>query len=272
MFEGPLDDGMLRVARESGRVDIRVVNLRDFTDDPHRSIDDYPYGGGPGMILKVEPVARGLESLPPPLADRREVVLLTPQGERLNQVLIRRLLEAGDVALVLGRYKGIDERIRTLVTREISLGDFILSGGEPAALVLADALARLVPGVLGDMDSALSDSFETGILDSGYYTRPESFRGMRVPATLLAGNHQRIRQERREDALLRTLRRRPDLLESAELTASELKLLEAKGWNPASGTATGKRVSEEKGAGRPRKASGAGPHKRTKHDGRAEKR
>jgi len=237
MFEGPFDDGMLRVARESGRVDLRVVNLREFTDDPHRSIDDYPYGGGPGMILKVEPVARALESLPPPLGDRREVVLLTPQGERCDQRLVRRLLEARDVVLVLGRYKGLDERIRSLATREVSIGDFILSGGEPAALVLADALARLVPGVLGDIESARSDSFETGLLDSGYYTRPETFRGMRVPKVLLGGDHGRIRRYRREDALRRTLHRRPDLLAAAALTRAEVSWLRAQGWEPPAGFA-----------------------------------
>jgi tRNA (guanine37-N1)-methyltransferase len=252
MFEGPLDDGMLRVARESGRVRIEVVNLRDFTDDPHRSIDDYPYGGGPGMILKVEPVVRALESLPPPLRDRREVVLLTPQGERCDQRLVRRLLEVGDVVLVMGRYKGLDERIRSFATREVSIGDLILSGGEPAALVLADALARLVPGVLGDMESALSDSFEAGILDCGYYTRPEVFRGMQVPKVLRTGDHARIRRHRREDALLRTLRRRPDLLAAAELTPAELTWLRSQGWSPPPEVAGG---GEEraKDAGRPRK-------------------
>jgi tRNA (guanine37-N1)-methyltransferase len=221
---------MIRVARDGGFLEIRVLNLREFTDDPHRSIDDYPYGGGPGMILKVEPVARAMESLPPPLADRREVVLLTPQGERLDQPMVRRLVEARDIVLMFGRYKGLDERIRSLVTREISIGDYILSGGEPAAVVVVDALARLVPGVLGDVESALSDSFETGILDSGYYTRPEVFRGMRVPRVLMTGDHGRIRRQRREEALLRTLRRRPDLLSDASLTREEIAWLRAKGW------------------------------------------
>ena len=245
---------MLRVARESGLVEISVVNLREFTDDPHRSIDDYPYGGGPGMILKVEPVARALESLPPPLGPRREVVLLTPQGERCDQRLVRRLLEAKDVVLVMGRYKGLDERIRSFVTREVSIGDLILSGGEPAALVLTDALARLVPGVLGDIESALSDSFETGILDCGYYTRPDSFRGMQVPKVLLTGDHGRIQRARREDALLRTLRRRPDLLDSVPLAPAEVAWLRKHGWNPPPEVAAAAEQSTAKGAGRPRKA------------------
>lgn len=235
ILEAALDEGMLRIARASGRLEVRLIDLRDHTDDPHRSIDDTPYGGGPGMILKVEPVARALQSLPPPLAARREVVLLTPQGERLEQPLVRTLLEARDVVLVFGRYKGLDERIRTLVTREVSLGDFILSGGEPAALCVADALARLVPGVMGDIESAEGDSFERTILDSGYYTRPEEFRGMRVPDVLLSGHHGRVDEERRRDALRRTLARRPDLLERAgregSLTGDEVRWLLSLGWD-----------------------------------------
>jgi tRNA (guanine37-N1)-methyltransferase len=236
MFEGPLDEGMLRVARESGRVELRILNLRDYTDDPHRTIDDYPYGGGPGMILKIEPVVRALESLPPPLIERREVVLLTPQGERLDQARVRKLVQVGDVALVLGRYKGIDERVRSFVTREISIGDYILSGAEPAALVIADALARLVPGVLGDLDSAEGDSFERQILDSAYYTRPEEFRGLKVPEVLLSGHHAKVAEARRRDALERTLRRRPDLLEDAALSPSEERWLRERGWTGRKGS------------------------------------
>lgn len=243
------------MARESGRVEFRVVNLRDYTDDAHRSIDDYPYGGGPGMILKVEPVVRAIEDLPPALAGRREVVLLTPQGERLTQPMVRRIGEAGDAVLITGRYKGLDERIRAFVTREVSLGDYILSGGEPAALVLADALSRLVPGVLGDIESARTDSFETGILDSGYYTRPENFRGLRVPGALLTGNHGRIAQDRRRDALQRTLRRRPDLLESADLTADEQEWLRGSGWKGKAVHGTASEVDAGTKAGRPHRKS-----------------
>lgn len=270
MFEGPLDDGMLRVARESGLVEIRIVNLREFTDDPHRSIDDYPYGGGPGMILKVEPVVRALEDLPPPLSDRREIVLLTPQGDVCRQPLVRRLVESRDVVLVFGRYKGLDDRIRAFVTREISLGDFILSGGEPAALVLADAMARLVPGVLGDFDSARGDSFETGILDSGYYTRPELFRGLRVPRTLLTGDHEKIRLERRRDALQRTLRRRPDLLADAALSQAEIAWMKKKGWMPPRTGQVPGGMDEGAGAGRPPESRTTARTMRTKNDGRAE--
>lgn len=234
MFAGALDEGLLRVARESGRAEIRLLDLREFTDDPHRTIDDYPYGGGPGMILKVEPVARALDALPPPLAERREVVILTPQGETLTQPLVRKLLEARDVVLLFGRYKGLDERIRVFATREVSLGDFILSGGEPAALVLTDALVRLVPGVMGDIESAEGDSFERTLLDSAYYTRPEVFRGLEVPELLRSGHHGKVAEWRRRDAILRTLRRRPELVAQAaregSLSGDELRWLVARGW------------------------------------------
>jgi tRNA (guanine37-N1)-methyltransferase len=157
------------------------------------------------------------------------VVLLTPQGERLEQARVRRWVEVGDVVLVLGRYKGIDERVRSFVTREASIGDYILSGAEPAALVVADAMARLVPGVLGDAGSGQGDSFENSLLDSSYYTRPEEFRGMKVPEVLLSGHHAKIQAARRRDALERTWRRRPDLLEDAELTKEEQSWLRTLG-------------------------------------------
>lgn len=241
IFEGPFDEGMIRVARERGAVDIRIVNLRNYADDNHRSIDDYPYGGGPGMILKVEPVARALDALPPPQGERRETILLSPQGERLNQGLVHRMTGAGDVVLLSGRYKGIDERIRSMVTREVSLGDYILSGGELGALVLIDAMVRLVPGVLGDFDSAMGDSFESGILDCSHYTRPEEFRGMRVPPVLLSGNHAVIEHWRRRDALMRTLARRPDLLAEAPLTEEDQRDLAELGWSGARPVTRGRR-------------------------------
>ncbi len=241
IFEGPLDEGMIRVARAKGAADIRLVHLREFAEDSHRSIDDYPYGGGPGMILKVEPVARALDALPPAAGGRREVVLLSPQGERCDQKRIHGLAEAGDVVLLTGRYKGVDERIRAFVTREISIGDYILSGAELAALVLIDAMVRLLPGVLGDLDSARGDSFESGILDCGYFTRPEEFRGMRVPSILLSGDHGAVDRYRRRDALARTLARRPDLLASAPLTEEDHRILGELGWSDARPVETKKR-------------------------------
>jgi len=233
---------MIRVARANGAAEIRLVYLRDYAQDNHRSIDDYPYGGGPGMILKVEPVARAIDSLPPPVGPRRETILLSPQGERLDQGLVRQILEAQDVVLLSGRYKGVDERIRTFVTREVSLGDYILSGGELAALVLIDAMVRLLPGVLSDLDSAMGDSFESGLLDCSYYTRPEEFRGMRAPAVLLSGDHGAVNRWRRGDALARTLRRRPDLLAEARLADEDHEVLAELGWSGARPVRRGKRT------------------------------
>jgi len=230
IFDGPLQEGMIRVARDKGKVEVRVVPLRDYADDNHRTIDDYPYGGGPGMILKVEPVAKALEALPAPIGRSRETILLSPQGVTLRQGRVRGLMVGGDVVLVAGRYKGFDERIRSLITREVSIGDYLLSGGELAALVLIDAMVRLVPGVLGDFDSALGDSFESQILDCGYYTRPAEYRGMQVPPVLLSGNHAAVERWRRRDALERTASRRPDLLETAELTDEDRRVLKEIGW------------------------------------------
>ena len=237
---------MIRVAREKGLADVRIVALREFAEDNHRSIDDYPYGGGPGMILKVEPVARALDSLPPPAGERRETVLMSPQGERCDQSLVHRIMSAGDVVLLSGRYKGIDERIRAFVTREVSLGDYVLSGGELAALVLIDAMVRLVPGVLGSIDSAMGDSFESGLLDCSYYTRPEEFRGMRVPALLLSGDHGAVDRWRRRDALARTMSRRPDLLEKTELTDEDHEVLAELGWSDARPRSRVRRVRTRK--------------------------
>ncbi|MCK4414266.1 MAG: tRNA (guanosine(37)-N1)-methyltransferase TrmD [Candidatus Eisenbacteria sp.] len=214
---GSLDaEGIIKIAIESGLAEVRIVNLRDYTDDRHRTIDDRPYGGGPGMILKIAPVARALEALPPARA-RREVILLSPQGERLQQGFFEARAAGADLVLICGRYKGVDERIRTLVDREISLGDFVISGGELAAMILVDGLLRLIPGVLGDLDSARGDSFSTRLLDCAYYTRPETWRGCKVPEVLLSGHHAEIRRWRRQDVLRRTRARRPDLLLNARL-------------------------------------------------------
>lgn len=243
---------MIRVAREKGKVDVRVVSLRDHAEDNHRTIDDYPYGGGPGMILKVEPVARALAALPSPEAAERETILLSPQGQVLDQRVVHEILEKRDIVLLSGRYKGVDERIRAFATREVSIGDYVLSGGEIAALVLIDALARLVPGVLGDLDSAMGDSFEGGLLDSGYYTRPEVFQGMDVPQVLLSGNHAAIRRWRRRDALARTLARRPELLAQVELDDEDHEMLAELGW-------AGARPARRKKRGR-RPDRGARPH------------
>ena len=235
-FFGPaLDEGMIRLAREKGRLEVGIVNLRDFTDDSHRSTDDYPFGGGVGMIMKAEPIDRALESLrlgpkgARPAGTR--VVLFSPQGRRFTQDLAVEYARQDHLVLLCGRYKGVDERVSEhLVDEELSLGDFVLSGGEPAALCVLDAVARLLPGVVGTFDSVESDSFHSGLLDAPYYTRPAEYRGWQVPEVLLSGHHAQIARWRREEALRRTLERRPDLLEGAELSDEDLRFLRRLGW------------------------------------------
>ncbi len=229
-FPDAFGDGMIRVAREKGRLDVSVVNLRDFTSDPHRSTDDYPFGGGAGMVMKIEPVFDALASLG--LQDRAarpeasKVVLTSPQGPRFTQETALAWAKLEHLVVVCGRYKGVDERVAEhLVDEEFSLGDFVLSGGEPAALCVVDALARLQPDVVGCFDSVESDSFHSGVLDCAYYTRPAEFRGWAVPPVLLSGHHAQIARARREEALRRTLERRPDLLDHAELSAADQRFL-----------------------------------------------
>jgi tRNA (guanine37-N1)-methyltransferase len=230
-FFGPaLAEGMIRAARETGALDVNVVGLRDYTFDSHRTTDDYPFGGGVGMIMKVEPIDRALEALAVGTPEARpagtRVALLSPQGPRFDQPTAIAWSGLEHLVLVCGRYKGVDERVRErLVDEERSLGDFVLSGGEPAALCIVDAVARLLPGVVGDFDSVESDSFHSGLLDCGYYTRPAEYRGWRVPDVLLSGHHGNIDRWRREDALRRTLERRPDLLEGAALEPADRALL-----------------------------------------------
>jgi tRNA (guanine37-N1)-methyltransferase len=225
MFPSFLDHGMVRVARERGVLDVEVVNLRDFTRDRHRTTDDAPFGGGVGMVMLAEPIYQALEAVAPHPAVRH-VILTTPQGRPFRQSDARRLAELSHVVLLCGRYKGVDERVaEELVDEELSLGDFVLSGGEPAALCVVDAVARLLPGVLGDFDSAESDSFHSGLLDCAYYTRPAEFRGRRVPDVLLSGDHAKIARWRRENALRRTFERRPELLTAVALDAADRKFL-----------------------------------------------
>jgi tRNA (guanine37-N1)-methyltransferase len=214
---------MIRAAREKGRLEVGIVPLRDFTEDAHRTTDDYPFGGGVGMIMKVEPIDRALETLavgtPAARPPGTRVVLTSPQGRRFTQDVALEYAELDHLVLVCGRYKGVDERVKDhLVDEELSLGDFVLSGGEPAALCVVDAVARLLPGVVGSFDSVESDSFHCGLLDATYYTRPAEYRGWPVPDVLLSGHHAAIARHRREDSLRRTLERRPELLESAELS------------------------------------------------------
>lgn len=211
IVEGPLEESILKRARERGRVTIRVHNLRDFAHDKHRVVDDKPFGGGPGMVLKPEPIFEAVEKLR--RADSR-VILMCPQGRRLTQSVARELAGHPHLIIICGHYEGVDERVReALVQDEISIGDYVLTNGALAAAVLIDAVVRLVPGVLGDDASAARDSFADGLLEGPQYTRPAEYRGMRVPEVLLSGNHEEIARWRREQALRRTAQRRPDLLE-----------------------------------------------------------
>jgi tRNA (guanine37-N1)-methyltransferase len=228
-LEGALDLGVLRIAREQRKLDVRVVDPRDFTTDKHRTTDDYPYGGGVGMIMKPEPVVLAVESIGDRAARGRTIVL-SPQGRVLTQPLVRELASESALTLIAGRYKGIDERvIDVLGAEELSVGDYVLAGGEIPALVVLEAVARLLPGVLGDIESANGDSFESPLLDCAYYTRPEVFRGRAVPPVLLSGDHEKIRVWRRRDALHRTRARRPDVLAAATLSAEDERLLQDEG-------------------------------------------
>ncbi len=222
-FHGPFDHGIIQKARESGRIEIRVHDLRQWTRDRHRTVDDRPFGGGEGMVLKPEPLFEAVESIWPQRTLGRDpnqrVILLSAQGRVFDQARARELAAARELLLICGRYEGVDERVAAhLADEEISIGDFVLSGGELAAAVVIDTVARLQEGVLGNRDSAANESFgEEGVLDCPQYTRPAEFRGWKVPETLLNGNHEEIRKWRRNAALEKTARFRPDLWEASEL-------------------------------------------------------
>jgi tRNA (guanine37-N1)-methyltransferase len=226
MVEAGLAEGVVGRARAAGVLDIVVHNLRDFTTDKHRVVDDVPFGGGPGMVMKPEPFFAALGAIRQRRGTPDAVILLSPAGERFSQAGARRLSSLTHVVLLCGRYEGIDERVREgLATEEISIGDYVVSGGEVPALAVIDAVARLVPGVVGDDRSVEGDSFTRGLLDYPHYTRPAEFEGRQVPAVLLSGHHAEIRRWRREAALRRTKERRPDLLATAELDADEREWL-----------------------------------------------
>jgi tRNA (guanine37-N1)-methyltransferase len=225
MFDGPLSESILRRAQEAGLVDIALHDMRAYTADKHHVCDDTPYGGGGGMILKPEPVFRAVESVLGASPDC-PVVLLTPQGRLLNQRVVVELAQHERLALICGRYEGVDERVREhLVTDEISIGDYVLTGGELGALIIVDAVARQIPGVLGARWAAEDDSHATGLLEGPHYTRPAVFRGWKVPEVLVSGNHAAIEGWRREEALRRTWQRRPELLRSARLTEQDRAFL-----------------------------------------------
>jgi len=229
MFSGVMSESILGRAQSKGILTVRVHDIRDFALGKHRIVDDYPFGGGPGMVMKPEPIAAAIEHA---LTCRESgakgesrVVLTTPAGRRFTQSLAREYAECEHLVILCGHYEGIDERVSTLVSDEVSVGDYVLTGGEIPAMVIVDATARLLPGALGDATSAAEDSFWDGLLDYPHYTRPRQWRGLEVPDVLISGDHERIRRWRRERSLERTRRRRPDLLEQAELTCEDLKIL-----------------------------------------------
>ena len=212
-FDSPLDNGLLSIARKKNHADIHVHNLHDYGLGKYKQVDDSPFGGGAGMVIRPEPVFACIEALK---AEREydEVIFLTPDGKLFEQSMANRISRMQNLIILCGHYKAIDERIRqNLITMELSIGDVVVSGGEIPALLLMDAVVRVIPGVLGDSESALTDSFQTGLLDSVYYTRPSEFRGMKVPEVLLNGHHSKIEQWRSENALQRTRQLRPDLLD-----------------------------------------------------------
>ena len=237
VFPPYLESSILLRARQRGLVSVNVYNIRDYTHDKHHTTDDTPYGGGGGMIMKVEPVFEAIETvlgLEPHQAQSHSaypIIMLTPQGRVFTQSIAEELSQYERIALLCGRYEGLDERIREhLITDEISIGDYVLTGGELPALILIDAVSRLIPGVLGDPDGAADDSHATGLLEYPHYTRPPEFRGWKVPEILLSGDHGKVDQWRREQSLLRTLARRPDLLEKLDLTEKEKLFLKKYGW------------------------------------------
>jgi tRNA (guanine37-N1)-methyltransferase len=226
MVEAALRDGVLGRAIGRRRLDVVVHDLRSHADDRHRVVDDVAYGGGPGMVMKPEPFFRAVEAIAATRGMPSAVVLTTPDGRPFNQAAAERLSRVDHVAILCGRYEGIDDRVRQhLATEEISVGDYVLTGGELPALVITDAVARLLPGVVGDEESLARDSFARGLLDYPQYTRPAEFRGMDVPPVLLSGHHAEIERWRRREALRRTLAQRPELLERAALTDDERRML-----------------------------------------------
>ena len=225
LFSSFIKETILGRAVAKGLVEIRLIDIRSFARGPHRVTDDKPYGGGDGMVMKAGPISRALESVERE-GDRSRTVLLTPQGELFTQSRAWELSRLEQIVLICGRYEGIDERVRTTCAdMDLSIGDYVLSGGELAAMVVVDAVSRLVPGVLGGERSTLEDSFEDGLLEYPHYTRPRVFREQEVPEVLLSGDHERIRVWRRTESLRRTLEKRPDLLEKARLTEEDTRIL-----------------------------------------------
>lgn len=226
MFTGVFGSSILKKAQEKEAVQLRVVNFRDYSTNKHNSVDDYPYGGGAGMVLTPQPIFDAVEELTKETERKPRVVLMCPQGERFTQKKAEELAEEEHLIFICGHYEGYDERVREhLVTDEISIGDYVLTGGELASMVITDSVVRLLPDVLGNQQSQIEDSFSTGLLEHPHYTRPAEFRGMKVPDVLLSGNHKYIEEWRHKESLRRTFKRRPDLLEERSLSKQEEKWL-----------------------------------------------
>lgn len=223
-FTSPMAASLMGKAVETGIVGFSAVQIRDFATDKHHTVDGSPYGGGSGMVMRPEPIVAALGSVP--VVEGQVRVMLSPRGERLTQSVVRELAGASEIVLLCGRYEGFDERVTDWFDRELSLGDFVLSGGEPAALALIDAITRLVPGVMGNQHSAVEESFSDGLLEYPQYTRPPVFHGREVPPVLLSGNHAMIRKWRRAESLRVTRQRRPELLDAVELTPEDQFLLD----------------------------------------------
>lgn len=226
MFEGPLGESIIGKAREKGLLEINVSNFRDYSDNKHQTVDDYPYGGGAGMLLKIQPVYDNIKAIEEATPEtKKRVILLDPAGKPFDQKMAEEFSTEEHLVFICGHYEGYDERIRSLVTDEVSLGDYVLTGGELGAMVMIDATVRLLPEVLGNQTSAQTDSHSTGLLEHPQYTRPAEFKGMKVPEVLMNGNHKLIEQWQLKESLRRTYQRRPDMLETYPLTAEMQKLL-----------------------------------------------
>ncbi len=233
IFAGAFDESILKRARQANLVEIALHDIRDYTSDKHHVTDDTPYAGGGGMVLKPEPIFAAVEAA---LGDARgiPIILLSPQGRVFNQTIAHELAKEPRLALICGHYEGVDERVRKhLATDEISIGDYVLTGGEIPAMVIVDAVTRLIPGVLGDPNAPINDSYAMGLLEGPHYTRPADYRGWKVPDTLLSGNHAEVAKWRRREALRRTFERRPDLLSQVELSEEEKEFLRGLGWTPS---------------------------------------
>lgn len=226
MFTGVLNESILKRAQEKSLVKFNLINFRDFSTDKHKKVDDYPYGGGAGMVLSPQPIFDAVESIKAESDGPVRVLLMTPQGERFTQQKAMELAKEKHLVFICGHYEGFDERIREhLATDELSIGDYVLTGGELASMVIIDSVVRLIPGILGNQESYQYDSFSDGLLEYPQYTRPANFRGFKVPDVLLSGDHKKIETWRRQESLRRTLERRPDLLEHADLTEEDLEFL-----------------------------------------------